>query len=758
MCSRFFLLFLSCLFVSFPALAAQAEPQPALKGPTEKKKDAKKTDPAKARPAGAGEAHESPAVLSADTVTAKENQVFEAIGNVELRKDDQTVSADHLLYEQPTQELSADGSVKVQKADSVVEGPSLQLNVEKSTGEMPQPVFSLTDSAIRGSAENMRFEGKQQYAFESGVYTSCPAGNDDWLLKMSTLELDRNTQLGTAWNARLEFMGVPFLYSPWMNFPLDDRRRSGFMGPTIGNTNTGGSEITIPFYWNIASNYDATFSPRLIEKRGTLLDSEFRYLGNSYSGTLTHGDLPGDRVAQRDRETTSLMHNQNFGGGFTGYLNLNEASDDAYFRDLSSNPTIATQKNLLREGGLVYSGGWWNASVRAQSFQTLQDPLAPVTEPYRRLPQVNLNAQRVLGSASLGLSSEYVYFDHPTLVNGGRSVVYPTVAMPLVSDPAYYITPKFGEHLTQYDLTNNNTNAESHYQRAVPIFSLDSGMTLERNFAAFDRSLIQTLEPRIYYVKIPYVKQDNLPLFDTGQAPFSFMQMFTENRFIGNDRVGDADQVTTALTTRLLDEDTGNELLRIAMGERFSAITPQVTIGGPSVATNQSDVLLSVGGRLSDSLSLDSLEQYNPTEQRSEMFYGTLRYKPEPGKVFNLGYRYTYNIDPTLLVKQVDTSTQWHLYGKWDMVGLVKYSIQNASVTEALAGLEYRQDCWALRLVAQKFVTSLSQTSTNYFIQLELSDMIRVGTDPLNALKQSVPGYTVMTNSTRGKYGTSTNP
>ncbi len=734
---RFFLLLLSVSCVVTHAAQAQDVPQ-----------QQKPVSPSKKASANT---QKSPTVITADSVEAKQDKVLEATGNAELRQDDQLIRADHLLFLQESNELFADGSVRLEKTDAAMTGPSLKANLDNDTAEMAQPEFFLRDSNLRGSAQTMRIAGKQNYIFEKAVYTSCPIGNDDWLLKMSELELDRNTQIGTAYNARVEFMGVPMLYAPWMTFPISNQRRSGLLAPTIGNTSKGGREITIPLYWNIAGNYDATFSPRFIQNRGTLYDNEFRYIGNSYTGKLDYGELQNDRLAQRNRSHTSLLHVQNFGGGFGGSLNLNEASDDAYFRDLSSVTAIAVQKHLLQEGAVSYAGGWWTASARAQSFQTLQDPDAPVALPYRRLPQVNVGAQRVMGGAVATLSAEYVDFSHPTAINGRRAVLYPTLALPLLNDPAYYMTPKLGVHATQYNLGENNPGTETKYERSVPIFSMDSGMTLERDFKAYENEYVQTLEPRIYYVSIPYREQDMLPNFDTAPAAFSFMQMFTENRFIGSDRIGDADQITTALTTRFLAADNGNELLRAAIGERFSRQTPRVILGAPTATTNQSDVLLSVGGRVSNTLQMDSLAQYNPNESRTEMFAASARYRPEAGKVFNLGYRYTFNPDPTLILKQVDLSTQWPLPGRWHMVGSLKYSLQETRTVEALAGLEYNQDCWTLRLVAQQFVTTLRESSNAVFVQLELNELIRMFDDPLDALKLSVPGYTKLNDRPRAK-------
>jgi len=728
---RFFLLSFSVLFAYAQAGQAQVEPQPKKADRPVKKTTVKK--------------QESSTVITADSVEAKQGKVLEATGAAELRKDDQLIQADHLLFLQESNELFADGGVRLEAKSGAITGPSLKLNLDNNTGEMDKPSFAFTDSKVRGDAEIVHIEGKQKFTFERASYTSCPAGNDDWLLKMGELELDRNAQIGTAYNARIEFMGVPFLYTPWMNFPLNDQRRSGLLGPVFGSTNKGGSEITVPFYWNIAPNYDATLSPRYIKNRGTLFDNEFRYMGNSYTGKIDYGELQNDKLASIDRSHSSLYHAQNFGNGVSGLINLNQASDDAYFRDLSNIPSIAVQKNLVREGALFYTGGWWTASARAQGYQTLQDPEAPVELPYRRLPQIMVGAQGIAGGAIAALSAEYVEFVHPTLVNGSRVVVYPSVAYPLVRDPAYYLTPKLGVHGTQYTLGENNTGVQSTYDRSVPIFSVDSGMTVERDFMLSDQEYVQTLEPRLFYVKIPYVDQDMLPVFDTASTDFSFMQMFTENRFIGNDRIGDADQITAAFTSRLLDADNGNERLRVAIGERFSKQTPGVTLGSPTATTNQSDVLLGVGGRLSNTISLDSLEQYNPTESRTERFTGTLRYRPEAGKVFNLGYRYNFNADPdpTKTLKQFDLSTQWLLAGGWHMVAQAKYSLQDHRTVEALAGLEYYQDCWALRLVMQQFVTSTLESSRTFFIQLELNEMMRVGTnDPLGALRLSIPGYT----------------
>lgn len=685
----------------------------------------------------------APTVINARRIKGKKDSRIEATGKAELQNQGQTIFADQLLYMESTREVVADGSVRLEQGDDVVTGTHFELNLDNNIGDMLEPRFFLGENDARGSAETLHMQGKGNYVLHHVSYTTCPAGNDDWLLNMSELNIDQNTHLGEARNAYIEFKGMPILYTPWMDFALNDNRKSGFLSPVFGSTTKGGSEVTLPFYWNIAPNYDATIAPRVMTKRGLLLSNEFRYLRPGYSGEVQADVLPNDRLANRTRSYLGVKHIQDLGGGFSDSLNINRVSDNQYFRDLSTNVTGTSQVNLLREGVLGYDGGWWNTAVRVQSYQTLQDPNAPVTVPYRRTPQITLGAHQSLGGASLAFSGEYVDFTHPTAVNGQRLVFYPTVSYPLVFDPAYYLTPTIGLHHTEYHLGVNNTaNLPTTASRTLPTFSLDSGMTLERNWSLAGENFIQTVEPRIYYVYIPYQDQSKLPNFDSAQAIFNFSQIFTENRFYGSDRIGDANQVTVGLTSRLLDPKSGVERLRLALGQRFSLTTPRVNLATPAGTTNRSDILLSASGRLTRTLSLNSLFQYNPTLAHSEMFNASAHYQPEVGKVLNLGYRFTRNS-----LRQVDLSEQWPLYGRWHSVARWNYSLQEKRLLEGLVGLEYNQSCWTVRLVAQRFTTATFQASTGFFVQLELNDLIQVGSDPLDALRQSIPGYTKLDQS-----------
>ena len=691
------------------------------------------------------------AFINAQHVEAKKDDQIEASGDVELRQNRQIVSASHLIYGQVSKDVLAEGSVRLEQPGVIVTGPVLKLNLATDLGEMSQPQFEFPDNHARGAAETMHILGKKSYSFDNTTFTTCPAGNDDWLLNANQLDIDRITQIGVAHQAVVDFKGVPVLYTPWMDFALNDSRRSGFLAPSFGSTSTGGTEFSLPYYWNIAPNMDATLTPRWIAKRGTQYNSEFRYLDPSYSGQFHYEELANDHLTGTSRSFLSMQHNQNLGGGLGYAMDVSRVSDDNYFRDLSTTIMGTSQTILNRDNALTYNTGPWSAVARVQSFQTLQDPLAPVVPPYRRQPQLLLNGQENLGDANVNFASEYVDFHHDTLVNGERLVLNPSVSYPLLDELGYFLTPKLGLHYTQYKMGANNTSALPDASRTLPIFSVDGGMTLERDLPSFlGGSYLQTLEPHLFYTYIPYRDQSQMPVFDSAVAPLTFGQLFTENRYFGSDRVGDANALSMAMTSRLIDNEGGTERLRVMLGERYNFKTPQVYMYSPTENNARSDILAGLGGRLTKAWTMNSLYEYNPNQSETMMYNVTANYKPEPGKVLNLGYRYTsqalaLNTGLPYALRQADISTEWPLFGHWLGVASWSYSLIDKSPVESLVGLEYNQDCWTARFVAQSVVTAINVKATGIFIQLELNGLVRIGTgDPLDALRLSVPGYTKM--------------
>ncbi len=721
--------------------------------------------------------------IEAHEIKGMRDEGTEAHGKVELRQGVQKVYAEHVYYKQKTGELTAVGNVRVEQPGATINGPDLKFNSVTSSSEMHEPVFQMQQYNSRGSAKLMRSSDKLHYEYKDAVYTTCPPGNDDWLVKMTTLEIDRETQVGTAYNSRIEFMGVPFLYTPWMDFPLQGRK-SGFLAPSWGFTTSSGQEYTIPFYWNIAPNYDATISARHMNLRGTQLNDEFRYMGESYSGKINYDVLQNDQLTNMSRTHMQLEHGQKFGDSVMAAASLSRVGDDAYFRDLSPTAAGTLQTQLLSQGSLSYAAGWGSASMRLQSYQTLQNPLAPVAVPYQRMPQINLNIQKTLnddfediatldtkksdkdkgevGAGAKGvaakneptrtveiqhptvvnLMAEYVDFLHPTSVSGQRLVLYPAATYLLLNDPGYYLKPKIGVHYTDYVMGINNSSNIPDATRTIPIFSLDGGVVLERDMELGSGGYTQTLEPRAFYVNIPYQNQDSLPIYDSSLAGFSFAQMFSENRYYGNDRVGDANMLTTALTSRIIDNNGGVERLRVAVGERYNFTAPKI---GATSANSQSDILLAVGGRVTDALTLDSLYQYDPNTRYVLSYNASARYSPAKGKVLNLTHRYAF-VDgtPQNDLRQGDFSAQWPVFRGWDLVTRWTYSWTERRVLEQMGGIEYNPSCWTLRLVAQKYPIPGQHVATSIMIQLELNDLVAVGTDPLSMLRTEVPGYAKM--------------
>lgn len=711
---------------------------------------AEPTDARAATPSVSGKAAQRklPIALEADRLQGRSNVEVEASGAVELRQGNLKLNTDTLNFLESEQEVTANGDVRFEKNGDIIEGSFLKYNLDSAKGHMDAPRFRLAKTperkrAGRGDARRIDFLGEKQERLSDSRYTTCAVGQDDWFLRVKDLELDRVTEVGTARNASVEFMGVPFLYFPWLSFPLSDKRKTGFLPPVVGTTGRNGLEISVPYYWNIAPNMDATFIPRLLSKRGIQLQNEFRYLWPTFAGELHADILPHDRKVGDNRDFLAWRHDHNLTRGWTGRLNIQRASDDNYFRDLSTRVVDTSTTNLPRDAELRYANENWLFSTRVLSYQTLQDPdpSKRIDIPYRLQPQLLLRGTKPdYHGIDLNLESELTQFDHPSKVNGRRMLVYPSVSYPMANNFAY-LTPKFGYHYTRYKLTQN-FSGDGEFDRNLPIFSVDSGLFFERELAYKQRRYRQTLEPRLYYVHIPFQDQSKFPKFSTSESDFNFAQIFTENQFVGGDRVNDANQLTAALTSRFIEEETGIERLRAAIGQRYYFDTQQVTLDNPARDGFTSDILAAVSGQLSRKWALDVAIQYNPDRNRTEAFSAGARFNPGLGKVINVAYRQRAATaalpEP---INQFDISGQWPISARWYGLGRLNYSLRDRKVVEGLAGLEYNKDCWALRLVAHRLATAQQQVSTSFFVQLELNGLSRLGNNPLEALKQNIPGY-----------------
>lgn len=674
-----------------------------------------------------------PVFLEADRIQGYQDREVEAVGDVVVRRRGQVLYADRLKYSIVENTITASGNVRVERLGDVVTGTEAYFDLDTSSGRIDQPTYHFRQFGARGSAERLVIRDRDRYQAQRATYTNCDVGDDDWYLRVGRLDLDRLRDVGVARDATFWFKGAPVMYTPWMDFPLTSRRKTGFLPPSFGPTSRSGFEIEVPFYWNIAPNLDYTIAPRLLSRRGLLLNNEFRYLEPKFAGEARFEYIPDDRVFGSSRWGYAFQHNHQIAPRLSGALNLQGVSDDSYFTDLSDNIAATSQTNLPREGMLNYYGDWWNLLARVQKFQTLQDPLAPVTPPYARVPQLALNAANPdLHGLDLGFFGEVVSFEHPTEVNGVRQIYYPYLTYPY-RNRLFYVTPKAGFNYTQYNLRGVGAGDET---RALPIFSVDSGMRFDRSTAIGGRDFLQTLEPRLYYVYIPFRPQEQLPVFDTAEADFDLARIFTENQFSGWDRINDANQITAAVTSRLLNSASGSEWIRGTLGQRYYFKQQQVTLNNQVRASNRSDLLAGITGSLTPDWYLNLGFQYNVDEAQSEKFNVALRYRPQLGKVVNLGYRFTRD-----QLEQVDLSAQWPLGRGISGVARWNYSLQDNTILEGLAGLEYNAGCWSARVVAHRFVTSTDEQSTSLFFQVEFSGVSKLGSNPLELLQRNVSGY-----------------
>ncbi|NNG25097.1 LPS-assembly protein LptD [Telluria aromaticivorans] len=711
-------------------------------------------------PAAATAASEQdlPITISAEEINGRPDRQLNLERNVELTRGQTRLTADTACYMRVEDEVTAAGNVNMWRFGDRYKGDELQLNLETGKGYVLRPEYRLQLNNAQGHASRIDFLGENVALVRDGTYSTCEGPDPDWYLKSSTLRLDSGRDVGLAGKTVIYFKDVPIIGTPALSFSLSGARRSGWLAPTVGFGSKGKAEIMVPYYFNIAPNRDLTVYPRMMFDRGLQLGATGRYLGvterGAYQGETHLEGLRHDRETGEDRWRVDSIHTQSLAPGWSYGWNLHGASDDEYPSDFSRTVAVSAERQLLREVRTDYSGQYWSLTARAQNYQVLQDPAAAtdprlaVPRPYDRLPQVNFHAGRYdVAGFDWAVDAEAVRFWHPDFVRGNRAVVVGQVSYPWVR-PGYFITPKFIAHASKYDLDRANYTGERKLSRYLNTFSLDSGMVFERDTTLFGRAITQTLEPRLFYVRTPYKNQDAFPLFDTGRAGFNYAQLFSENRFVGPDRVSDANQLTAALVSRYIQPD-GAERLRMAFGQRIYFEEPRVRLPGEPLHQSRSDVLLAASGRISETWSFDSGVQYDAAGSSLYSSNLSMQWQPARMKVLNAEYRYQRDG-----FRNVDFSAQWPITSRWYGVGRVSYALRSYGVggaspvgkgklLESLIGLEYKADCWVFRMGGQRFVTAAQTTSTSAFFQLELNGLSRLGLgNALETFSKSVPGYT----------------
>ena len=729
-----------------------------------------------------------PTFVSGDTITGRTDLETTVQGHAMLRKGDMVIRADRLEYDQPTDLARASGHVHINRAGNVYEGPLVELRVDAFEGFFNQPTYHLLKNDAHGQASRVDFLDDQRAVIHNATFTTCKrqAGPDwlpDWILKATQISMDNEEDVGTAEGALLSFKGVPLLPIPYLTFPLSDKRKSGVLPPTIGLDNVNGFELALPYYWNIAPNRDATITPRLMTKRGLDISTEFRYLEPGYSGTAQLDWMPTDQLRNTHRWSVNTSHQAQIASdwadhGFDLNLSLNRVSDDNYWRDFTRSggtstqmlsPTDAalvaangllTQRLLANEAKLSWTNGAFSSFARTlkwQTLQDLQDPTATLVPPYDRLPQLATHyTSSTTSGLGLSMDVDYTKFESDSnltkQVNGQRMFSLMQVSRRWQA-PEGYIMPKLQLHATQYQFDAPLSNGASQVNRVVPTFSLDSGLAFERDTQFFGRDLNQTLEPRVFYVHTPYRDQSLLPNYDSGVNDFNISTIYTENAFVGNDRISDSNLLTLGVTSRLLDPATGAEAARFGVAQRVLFADQLVTLPGGSPLTDRiSDILLGGSVNWDPRWSVNGTVQYNPDTQRSIRSTLGASYHPADFHTLSAAYRFQRNSS-----EQVDIGWQWPLQdlwgdrgqvngpgqgeGRWYSVGRLNYSMNESQMVNAVLGLEYDAGCWLGRIVFERLQTGTTSATQSIMFQLEFVGFSRLGVNPLQTLKNNIPGY-----------------
>jgi len=669
-------------------------------------------------------------------------------GDVEILRNGQELKSDRATYERVTGQVIATGNVQMRDSEFILNSKRAEWDTVKDRGYAFKSKYRLRTNHGRGKANQLYRQGVTTTTLKKATYTTCAEGNNAWLLKSSNVVLNHEKSVGMAKNLVVKVKGIPILYSPYMSFPLDDKRKSGFLTPTIGSNNESGMTVTTPYYWNISPNKDASFTPRYMSERGLMLDGEFRYLNKSSSGEINADFLASDSLEKKDtaenpyfnedRKHFSAKHRGRLGARWSTDVDYNYVSDNAYLEDFGASLSLVSTTHINRHLNLDYSGDNWNFSGRLQGYQTLTN----ASKPYQRLPQLRINGSfpdKWMG-LTYDIDSEYVVFDHATSIAGQRFNIEPSIRFPWTSAAAF-ITPRVALRHTRYDLDRSvNVGGTATPNRTIPISSVDSGLFFERDLHFLKSRYVQTLEPRAYYLYVPERDQFDIPIFDSGLRGFSMGQLFAYDRFSGVDRVGDANQLSLSLTSRIINQQTGKENIRLTVGQIQYFKDRVVALSSTSASDTQSDsdMVAEFVASLADEWTMLGSIQWDHHENSSNVSALQLRYKSENGRLLNIAHRYRRSS-----LEQADISARLPLNSKWSVVGRWYHALNDHRTLEGLAGVEYDSCCLTSRIVVRNFINSTSEQERNLaiFFQLELKGLGNFGQQTKELLDRSILGY-----------------
>lgn len=694
-------------------------------------------------------------------------------GNVIVTRGGRELTADRATYDRASGTVTAQNKMRLRDSEIVLDADQAEWSMSNDEGALIGAEYHLRQNHARGQAGHVLKQGAAVTGLSNASYTTCADGDNFWDLEASNINLDHNEGVGTARDVVIHIKDVPVFYTPYISFPLNDDRKSGFLAASFGSSSETGIDLQTPYYWNIAPGRDATLTPRYMSERGLQLNGEYRYLYDQGYGEITAGFLASDDLQNRgedanpffgqDRQHFSFRHTSDFKSRWSTDIDYNYVSDNAYLEDFGSNLTLASTTHLNRLFNLRYGDDNWLFTGRLQGYQTIVD----AEKPYQRLPQLLLEGsfpEQAFG-LSYGLRTEYTDFDHKDLVDGQRFDIEPSVSLPLQSASAFF-TPRMALKHTQYSLNENAaTITDDSPSRTLPIASVDSGLFFERDLTFSGGEYIQTLEPRAFYLYVPERSQVDIPVFDSNLRTFNFGQLFAYDRFSGIDRVGDANQLSLAITSRVLDAQTGREKFSASLGQiKYFRDRDVTLINGLNDTRSGSDFVAEVSAEVAENWTARGEMQWGQNWDMSNFSAMQLRYRDDNGKILNVAHRYRRDEISTLEgLEQIDISGRLPINKHWSVVGRYYHSIRDGELLEGLVGVEYESCCWSTRLVIRDFINDINNANNNnlnnnnlnnninntnendrnlaILLQIELKGLGNFGQKTDSLLEQSIFGF-----------------
>lgn len=681
-----------------------------------------------------------PIELEADDVEAQGEESVTLTGNAQVSQGRRTIVADKLKFYRETERVVAEGGVEIiSEEGNYVSSDSIDVHAPTQIGQLINSEFKMASGmtsengvdtvqlAGRGSAGVLNLEGEGVMTMEDAAFTNCKEGSNAVMIRSKNLELDNISGVGKARNATVRFQGVPIFYAPYISFPLNDERKTGWLTPKYGNDEESGNILQFPWYWNIAQNQDATITPRFYTDRGVQIAAEYRR-ATERSNTYIIGEfLPDDDLFDDDRTLLTVQHFQQFSNNLSGAINFNDVSDIDYFDDLRTDTQFFSASFVPRDIRLDYTSRFVNASIRANEYQVIDDIFTSANTPFERLPAITLSTNFNEGPYGLNynVNASYTSFVSDTRQEGDRLSVTPHIELPLETTWGY-VKPRLSYHLRSFSLDDVGAGVEDNPSFAVPIFSIDSGLYLEKNTNWFGKSVLQTLEPRLFYAFAPEEDQDDVPIFDTTQVSLdNVTNIFRENRFFGEDRVGDTNQLTLGLTTRLIDNETGDERLKASVAQLVLLDDLEVNLSGDTVESGFGDILGELRTDWPSGWSTYSFLQFDVEESEIANARFDVGYSPvsDSRKRFSLGYFFVNrNNNDT---NQVTLNLDWPIADRWQFTAQESFSIEDSESLFTQLGLEYNACCWKARFTAQERITNrnLDEKRQAFFFELELTSL-----------------------------------